>query len=668
MNWTKACKANTHAWFVLGCSAGYVALAIVVHQFFLDHVLELLYGGKLFAMLMRLRRHQDPLTFSTYLVAGRLLFSRLSFLVVLFSLILAAFLARQAVRRVVVDFFTTPTSPVNLAIFRIVVFGVTLRLFCGDYAATAWFSTFPPALQVAPYGLGWVLPHIPISPTLVHAASVLLIVFCVTGIAGLFGRISALLAALSGLYVMGITQFYGKVSHDHECLWFLALLAAGPCSDALAVDAIFSAKKSADHGITSPPQDSLAFALPLRFASLLLGLIYFFPGFWKFWSAGFDWALSDNLKYQMYSKWTEFNGWTPFFRLDQHPWLYRSMAFGTLCLELSFVFLIFVPQLRRIAALGGAAFHIGSYFFLRIFFYDLIGAYVALFDVSGALRKCGARLFKTPLTVFYDDDCSFCRRAIAVIQRFDVLGAIHYARARQDSQLYLATFPSGDTSLLLDDMHAVCGHREYIGARVYRAMSWRIPLFWPLIPFWYLPPVRNIADKIYRRVSHARVCQLVGPRLEAAVAPPSVEARSNLKLIAGVGCVLVAGSFYTGIRGIVAGWPFACFPTFAYIARDHIDTLQILALTANGDVLSTDEASLRTSFSDQRLRALLERTLIDPGEANSRLRGVWQLYTQKDGRLKEAATVRFYRVTVCTIPDQQKRNPLNRQLLAEISQ
>src|SRR5262249_2142536 len=149
-------------------------------------------------------------------------------------------------------------------------------------------------------------------------------------------------------------------------------------------------------GITSLPQDSIAYALALRFASVLLGLIYFFPGFWKFWSTGFDWAFSDNLKYHMYSKWTEFSGWTPFFRLDQYTWLYRSMAFGTLCLELSFVSLIFFPRLRRVAALGGAIFHIGSYFFLRIFFYDLIVSYVALFDVSGTLRKFGRRLFGIP--------------------------------------------------------------------------------------------------------------------------------------------------------------------------------------------------------------------------------------------------------------------------------
>ena len=96
--------------------------------------------------------------------------------------------------------------------------------------------------------------------------------------------------------------------------------------------------------------------MPLRFVQLLLGLIYFFPGFWKVWWGGLDWVLSENLKFQMYLKWMEVSSWTPFFRLDQYPLLYKSAAIAAVAFELSFIFLIFLPRLYVFAPLGGLIF------------------------------------------------------------------------------------------------------------------------------------------------------------------------------------------------------------------------------------------------------------------------------------------------------------------------
>jgi hypothetical protein len=140
----------------------------------------------------------------------------------------------------------------------------------------------------------------------------LFVVFCFAGLIGFWSRTSALLTAFFGFYVLGIAQIFGKVNHYHHIIWFSALLAASPCGAMLSCDAIFFAWKRADRGITRPPGASLAYAVPLRFVQLLLGLIYFFPGFWKVWWGGLDWVLSENLKFQMYLKWMEVSSWTPF--------------------------------------------------------------------------------------------------------------------------------------------------------------------------------------------------------------------------------------------------------------------------------------------------------------------------------------------------------------------
>ena len=645
----------------------YLIAAIIFYSVYLDHMIAAMDPEKLNSYLNHLSRHRNTVPLSSNPIRARVLFSRVSLAVIFGDLVLAAAIGRQRMRRVIANFFTNPTSPVNLAIFRIAVFGTTLTTLFFDAPATAWFSSFPHQLQVAPYGSGWLLPYIPVSESLVTAATGLLIVVCITGIIGLFARASSLLALLLALYVLGITQLYGKVSHDHVLIWFMTLLAVSPCSDALSIDAILESRNRADRGVLDPPGPSISYALPLRFAALLLGLIYFFPGFWKFWNVGFGWALSDNLKYQMYSKWMEFDGWTPFFRLDWHPWLCKIVALETMVFEMTFVLLVFFPRLRRLAAFAGVMFHVGSLIFLRIFFWDLLIFYVALFDVSGCFKKLGRRLIKRQLTVFYDGDCRVCRRTIAAIRTMDLLGCIMYVDARKDLSLDLTKLGSIDRSNLLQDIHAISNGREYRGVAAYRAMAIRIPVLWPVMPVLFLPPAVGIANKVYRRVKHSRSC-ILAEQTDSLSFNSVRNSNSDWKLVAAAGILLVAGNVYTGMRNIVAGWPFASYPTFAYVADDEITSMEIVALAPDGEIIPTDTTPLKQSFAEQRLRGMLESLLRlqKPGENGDRLSGLWQIYVLKDPQLKRASTIRFYQATLCTVPEKKYLNPLRRELLLEV--
>src|SRR3989442_9968884 len=94
-------------------------------------------------------------------------------------------------------------------------------------------------------------------------------------------------------------------------------------------------------GFTEPPVSSIAYALPLRFVWLLMGVIYFSAGFWKIWTGGYQWAWSDNPRNIMYNKWMELSGWVPVFRVDHYPMLYKVSGVCTLVFELSFILLIF---------------------------------------------------------------------------------------------------------------------------------------------------------------------------------------------------------------------------------------------------------------------------------------------------------------------------------------
>jgi hypothetical protein len=279
-----------------------------------------------------------------------------------------------------------PEHPANLAIFRVAVLSVIL--LSPEVPEAVSHAVLSPALRVVPEGLGWAAQIVPISPALARSAEAVLWVSALSGLLGLFCRTSLLLVTLSGLYLFALAQLEGSVTHDMHLLWFTALLAASPSGDALAIDAWIARRRTG-----RPVLPSVAYAVPLWAARALLGVIYFFPGFWKLKSAGLDWIWSDNLRNHMYWKWYQM-GFLPPLRVDHFPSLCRFGALLVVAFELSFLPLILFRRGRSIALLGGLVFHLLSEVFLRIRFMSLWACYVVLIDwgaVWEAVRGSPAR-------------------------------------------------------------------------------------------------------------------------------------------------------------------------------------------------------------------------------------------------------------------------------------
>jgi hypothetical protein len=560
MRTNRATKATLLSLFL------FLAVALLFYGCCLDGLIAAMYRGTSFPLLNHLIHNTGNTPLSYYVLRARLVFSYLILLCAAAHLILAAALARHYTSRIVVDFFTTPTSPRNLAIFRMAVFvGVLSQIHPTE---TIWFGMVPHELQMAPFGVGWLLPHLPISKSLMTFAVTLLIIVCVTGLLGLFTRTSAVLALIASFYVLGVPEFYGTVEHYHHLIWFLAILAVSRSGDALSIDAILRTSKRMNQGLTTSLQPSVVYSLPLRFACLLMGAIYFFPGAWKIWICGFDWAFSDNLKYQMYARWMDLDGWTPFFRLDLHPWLYRSIALGTLVFELSFIFVVFFPRLRIVLALVGLGFHFGSGLFMRIPFFDLWICYVALFDVSGWLATLRQKFFSDGLT-------------------------------------------AGK------------------------------------------PTRSNMDEDDFRNVN--------ADRAESKRCAP----------VAIVGTLLLVASCYCGARGIVRGWPFACYPRFAWNPSTEVESMEISALSPGGEVVFQDTPDLRRTVSYHafggQLASLLGTRKQDPNGFAEHMRALWRLHVQQDPRLGGASIIRCYRVTLNIIPERKYLNPVQRELILEFS-
>ncbi|MEM1096937.1 MAG: hypothetical protein AAGJ10_20255, partial [Bacteroidota bacterium] len=279
---------------------------------------------------LELHRQLDPeqRDLAYFLAYGLPVLYRFFGLLGLAGVLILAFAPRiiEAVRGYVMQ----PASATGLSAARIVVFGALLIYF--DLGEAVRMSALPKVLLAAPPGWGTVLPLLPIDPTLTLALGWLWRGLCLLALLGVAYRYTAWGTVLLGVYVLGIAQLYGKIDHYHHLLWFGALLAASPAADALSARAWRA---------TDAP--ALRYGVPLRLGTLLLGVLYFFSGFWKYVIGGIGWAVSDNLRLMLYAQWHRLD-WLPPVRVDQWPGFVEASGLGVMVVEMGFVFALFHPR------------------------------------------------------------------------------------------------------------------------------------------------------------------------------------------------------------------------------------------------------------------------------------------------------------------------------------
>ena len=277
-------------------------------------------------------------------------------------------------------YFSEGGSARNLAIFRLIFFGfLTLGLPFGYdnlLQHTLNFAELPVSSRVDLPIFQFLVDVIPVNAIAVKLAMVLFACSTVFVFIGFRTKLALIVFSLALLYLFGIPNLYGKINHNHHILWFSVILIFSSCSDVLSVDAWLARRKN------SPiqPKSKTVYGFPFRVMWLLMGLIYFFPGFWKVWTSGLDWALTDNVQNHMYWKWHELGDWLPYFRLDRYPLFYKFSGVYTILFELSFITLLFTKRTRALAAVLGLLFHLGTWAFMNIFFVVLVISYVSFIN------------------------------------------------------------------------------------------------------------------------------------------------------------------------------------------------------------------------------------------------------------------------------------------------
>jgi hypothetical protein len=260
-----------------------------------------------------------------------------------------------------------PEPAAQLALLRIVV--PAMIVICPETRHAPQLAAIPATLRVAPEGLGWFVAMVPITPAVATVAQAACVFSAMCTAVGVRARAAAAAMTLTTFYLFSLSQLSGAVWHDMHLVWMAALLAASPCDEALAYDR---------QGDRAP--DSTRYGWPLFWARALLACIYFFPGLHKLVTSGLGWALSDNLRNQLWWKWAE-HGITGALRVDRVPGLLQTGGLFVLVFELSFPLFVFSRRARPWLALAGLAFHLLAGALLRIPFVSLWALYVVLFDL-----------------------------------------------------------------------------------------------------------------------------------------------------------------------------------------------------------------------------------------------------------------------------------------------
>jgi hypothetical protein len=275
------------------------------------------------------------------------------------------------VKAAIEAFLFRPASAVSLALFRIVT-GVAVIGSVALHQPVA-FSRLPRTLRVMPRGAQLLYGVVdPRTPVVVFATTALVIAAIMMTI-GLWTRWSVIATGVLGVYVLGVPQIYGKVSHYHHVVWFCFALALAPAGAAWSVDAW----RRRDDPL---PKRSAQYGFSLAIAGLTIGLIYLYPGLAKLRTAGLHWAFSDNLRNIVYMKATLGRNWHPILDITAHPLVYQLGALAVMALEVTFVVLLLTRRLAPVAVIGGLAFHAMTYLTLRISFWSLILGYVVFVD------------------------------------------------------------------------------------------------------------------------------------------------------------------------------------------------------------------------------------------------------------------------------------------------
>jgi hypothetical protein len=164
------------------------------------------------------------------------------------------------------------------------------------------------------------------------------------------------------------------------------------------------------------------------------------------------------------------------------------------------------------------------------------------------------------------------------------------------------------------------------------------------------------------------------PRQERGASTPLDLAAGRSKdfvwLAAGAS-LIVTGAVVQGARNAMLAWPFACYPTFQWMARPTMPDLLVVAVDALGKETPLAEGPARAEPRSQRRWALAWRAAGAMGHTDvERLRAYYEMARRESPRMSAPTgtrALRFYRAEYAVAPERWGEPPVRRTLLGEVA-
>ena len=275
-----------------------------------------------------------------------------------------------------------PTDAVTLGMVRAGV--------CGFIVCEVLLTSFSdlsrlPVTLLRPTGAMQVLPwrfyDLLLTPAGMSTLKWLMVLSLLAATIGCFTTLTTKSSALLFLFYEGLLRSLSHFNHDEmPAVYILFVLALSPGGDAFSFDSWRSK--------TSPRRSGIIYGYPILLMRVLLAWSYFSSALIKLRVAGLGYFSPDNLPSLAIAHSLDNLHDTQFRYAFWLPYVHEYMpAFAALVLlwELSFPLAIFFRRARLIILTLGIFFHLGTLFFMNIFFPYHLAMYLVFVD-WGRLR------------------------------------------------------------------------------------------------------------------------------------------------------------------------------------------------------------------------------------------------------------------------------------------
>ena len=192
--------------------------------------------------------------------------------------------------------------------------------------------------------------------------------------------------------------------------------------------------------------------------------------------------------------------------LLKYPEVMTFLSFFTVYFA-KYIFYIFlllggVWPLRILIIFVACGFHVGLAIFMHLGFFSWICVvgWLAFLpsEFWDKMKKNLPKIKEKPLLLFYDEDCIFCKKAIALIKSFLILPHVQIAPAQSDSKAFLE-MAERDSWVVFDSKTGWHGKWD-----VWVKLVSRSPLLFYLTYFFKLGCYLNIGNWFYTKVAQNR--------------------------------------------------------------------------------------------------------------------------------------------------------------------